>query len=142
MAKIIRVKLTEFAFINKNIGLETAAAGVGNMAFVSGERFTAKRFAVTINTDEGVRGEYVVNWVGTPSTFAQASMLAPLLVGRDPEHRERLYDDLKREVRAYDHMGHGPLDIALWDLCGKLRGTSIKAMLGGFRDSLPTYASS
>ena len=56
MAKIIRVKLTEFAFINKNIGLETAAAGVGNMAFVSGELFTAKRFAVMINTDEGVRG--------------------------------------------------------------------------------------
>ena len=142
MAKITRVTLTEFAFTTENIGLETAAAGVGNMAYVPGERFTAKRFAVGIDTDEGVRGEYVVSWVGTPSTYAQAGMLAPLMIGRDPEHRERIYDDLKREVRAYDHMGHGPLDIALWDLCGKLRGTSVKAMLGGFRDRLPTYASS
>ncbi len=142
MAKITRVTLTEFGFTTENIGLETAAAGVGNMAYVPGERFTAKRFAVGIDTDEGVRGEYVVSWVGTPSTYAQAGMLAPLMIGRDPEHRERIYDDLKREVRAYDHMGHGPLDIALWDLCGKLRGTSVKAMLGGFRDRLPTYASS
>jgi L-alanine-DL-glutamate epimerase-like enolase superfamily enzyme len=58
------------------------------------------------------RGEYVTHWVGTPSSFAQALMLAPYLPGRDPDQREGIWQDLRREVRAYDHMGHGPLDIA------------------------------
>ena len=44
-------------------------------------------------------------------------------------------------MRAYDHMGHGPLDIALWDLAGKRLGTSVARLLGGFRTRLPTYAS-
>ena len=68
-------------------------------------------------------------------------MLAPMLIGRAPDHREQIYDDLKRELRAYDHVGHGPLDIALWNLCGKLNNVSVKSMLGGYRDTLPTYAS-
>jgi len=66
-----------------------------------------------IHLDDGVRGEYVTHWVGTPSSFAQALMLAPHLPGRDPDQREGIWQDLRREVRAYDHMGHGPLDIAL-----------------------------
>ena len=69
-------------------------------------------------------------------------MLAPHLVGRDPDRREEIWQDLRREVRAYDHMGHGPLDIALWDLAGKRRNVSVTRLLGGFRTRLPTYASS
>lgn len=141
MARITSVEIVEFSFPVDNIGIETGAAGVGNMAYVKGATFAAKRFAVRIGTDEGVEGHYVANWVSTPATLAQVMMLAPLLLGRDPHHREALYTDMKWQVRAYDHMGHGALDIALWDLCGKLNNTSVKAMLGGYRDKLPTYAS-
>lgn len=141
MPVISNVSLTEFSFDTPDIGHDTAAAGVGNMAYVKGHIFKAKRFAVKISTDCGHHGEYVCHWVGTPSSFAQASMLAPLLVGKNPHHRESIYDDMKRELRAYDHMGHGVMDIALWDLCGKLNNASVKSMLGGYRDSLPTYAS-
>lgn len=142
MATITKVVITEFSFEVKDIGLETAAAGVGNMAYIKGSIFRPNRFAVRIETDEDVSGQYVANWVGTPSAMAQAGMLAPLILGKDPEHREKIFDDLKREVRAYDHMGHGVLDIALWDLCGRLNGVSVKSMLGGYRATLPTYASS
>jgi L-alanine-DL-glutamate epimerase-like enolase superfamily enzyme len=38
-------------------------------------------------------------------------------------------------------MGHGPLDIALWVLAAKRLGTSVSAMLGGYRTRLPVYAS-
>ncbi|MGI9477239.1 MAG: enolase C-terminal domain-like protein [Hyphomicrobiaceae bacterium] len=141
MPKITRVTITEFDFEVKNLGLQTAAAGTGNMAHVEGAIFKPKRFAVHIDTDVGVTGSYVTHWVGTPSTMAQATMLAPLMLGRDPDQREAIWNDMKREVRAYDHMGHGPLDIALWDLCGHLHGVSVKSMLGGWRESLPTYAS-
>ena len=52
-------------------------------------------------------------------------MLAPYLIGREAEEREGIYDDLKREARQFDHMGHGPIDIALWDLAGKKLGASV-----------------
>ena len=37
--------------------------------------------------------------------------------------------------------GIGALDIALWDLGGKITGQSISQMLGGHRRKLPSYAS-
>ncbi len=141
MATIKRIEITEFSFEVSNIGLEQAAAGVGNMAYVKGSTFAARRFALRIHSDDGAVGEYVTHWVGTPASLAQATMLAPLLLGRNPDHREQIYDDLKREIRAYDHMGHGPIDIALWDLAGKRHNTSVTALLGGYRQRLPTYAS-
>ena len=142
MSKIDRVEIHAFSFEVENMGLGAhSAAGVGNMIYSSGSKLTASRFAVRILCDDGVQGEYVTHWVGTPSTLGQVQMLAPNLLGRDPEQRELIYDDLKREIRAYDHMGHGALDIALWDLAGKKYSTSVARLLGAFRERLPTYAS-
>ena len=31
-----------------------------------------------------------------------------MLIGRDAEQRIGIYEDLKREARQFDHMGHGP----------------------------------
>ncbi len=117
------------------------AMGVSNMRFNKGSSFKAMRYAVRITTDDGLEGQYAAHWVGTEAALGQTMMLAPILLGRNPEHREHIYDDLKREVRAYDGMGQGALDIALWDLVGKKYGMSVSTMLGGYRTSLPTYAS-
>jgi len=142
MSRIDRVEVHVFTFEIEGLGLGAhSAAGVGNMVHEPGGRLTAQRFAVRIRCDDGAEGAYVTHWVGTPSTLGQVQMLAPILVGRDPEQRELIYDDLKREVRAYDHMGHGPIDNALWDLAGRKHGVSVSRMLGGFRERLPTYAS-
>lgn len=142
MSKITRVEIHAFTFETENLGLGAhAAAGVGNVVYMPGSTLKTQRFAVRIGCDDGAQGEYVTHWVGTPSALGQAQMLAPNLLGRDPEERALIYDDLKREVRAYDHMGHGPLDIALWDLAGKKHGLSVARMLGAFRWRLPTYAS-
>lgn len=142
MSKIDRVELHAFNFEVEDLGLGAhSASGVGNMVYMAGSRLTANRFAIKICCDDGAQGEYVTHWVGTPSAFGQIQMLAPNLIGRDPEQRELIWDDLKREVRAYDHMGHGPIDIALWDLQGKKYGASVARLLGAFRQRLPTYAS-
>lgn len=142
MSTIDRVEIHAFTFTVNDLGLGShSAAGVANLIYQRGSKLTASRFAVRILCDDGAQGEYVTHWVGTPSTLGQARMLAPQLLGRDPEAREQIYDDLKREIRAYDHMGHGPIDIALWDLVGKKYNMSVSAMLGGYRKRLPTYAS-
>ena len=142
MSRIERVELSLFQFEIDGLGLPAhGAAGVGNIVAREGARLPVQRWAIRIETEEGARGEYVTHWVGTPSSFAQALMLAPHLLGRDPDEREGIWQDLRREVRAYDHMGHGPIDIALWDLAGRRRDVSVARLLGGFRNRLPTYAS-
>lgn len=141
MTQIIRAEIHEFTFEAKNIGIEQASAGISNLVHQAGNTFTAKRYAVQLLCDDGLKGEYVTHWGGSPAALAQTLMLAPFLVGRNPEQREQIYDDLKRELRAFDHMGHGALDIALWDLLGKKYNTSVAALLGAYRTRLPTYAS-
>ena len=142
MAQITRVEVHVFGYEVPDLELPAhGAAGVGNLVFRKGGRLPCTRYAVTIDSSDGARGAYVTHWVGTPAALAQTLMLAPHLLGRDPDAREAIYDDLKREVRAYDHMGHGPLDIALWDLAGQRLGSSVARLLGGFRTRLPTYAS-
>lgn len=142
MTRIARVELLRFSFDVEGLALPAhGAAGVSNLIARKGERLPAQRWAIRIETADGARGEYVTHWVGTPASFAQAAMLAPHLVGRNPNAREEIWQDLRREVRAYDHMGHGPIDIALWDLQAKRLGTSVATLLGAFRTRLPTYAS-
>jgi L-alanine-DL-glutamate epimerase-like enolase superfamily enzyme len=143
MSRIERVEVTGFSFEVENLGLGGhRAAGVGNVEYVgSGSGIRLQRYAVRILTDDGLEGAYVTHWVGTEAARVQTCMLAPHLIGRDPEAREAIYDDLKRELRAYDHMGHGAIDMALWDLAGRKYGCSVAKLLGGFRTRLRTYAS-
>ena len=141
MTKITKVEIHEFTFDAVNLGNMTGADSVGAVGYSKGSISEVAKFAVVIETEDGCRGEYVTHWCGTPSTCAQAKMLAPKLIGRDAEHREGIYDDMKRELRQFDHMGQGPLDIALWDWAGKQLGCSVSSLLGGYRKRLPAYAS-
>ena len=139
---ISEVRIVPFGFGVNDLDLgQHRAIGVSNVRYAPGGTLQAMRYAVRIRASDGAEGCYVTHWVGTQAALGQTLMLAPHLLGRDAEQREGIYDDLKRELRAYDHMGHGPLDIALWDLVGRKYGMAVSAMLGGFRTKLPTYAS-
>jgi len=101
MSRIDRVEIHAFAYEVPNLGLPAhGAAGVGNWVHRQGSNLKASRYAVRIRTDDGLAGEYVTHWVGTPAAMAQSLMLAPHLLGRDPEAREQIYDDLKRELSS------------------------------------------
>jgi L-alanine-DL-glutamate epimerase-like enolase superfamily enzyme len=100
-------------------------AGWGGFDLVQtpGSRHSLSKFAVVIES------------------LDQTLMLAPHLLGRDALQRELSYDEFKRALRQYDHMGHGFIDIARWDLFGKRVGLPISALLGGRRRRLPASAS-
>lgn len=142
MSIITEVDVIPFTFKVHELGLGShRAMGVSNLRYQKGGTLDVMRYAIRIAAKDGVEGHYVTHWVGTQAALGQTLMLAPHLLGRNAEHREVIYDDLKRELRAYDHMGHGPLDIALWDLVAKKYGMSVATMLGAYKDRLPTYAS-
>ncbi len=141
MTKISRVEIHEFGFDAPNLGRSADGSSIGGVSFARGEVTRVTKYAVRIETADGCRGEYVTHWVASPSAFGQMLMLAPMLVGREAEERQGIYDDLKREARQFDHLGHGPLDIALWDWQGKALNCSVGTLLGGYRKRLPAYAS-
>ncbi len=140
MSQISRVEVHVFQFDAPNLG-QVGGQGVGALGFLRGAKTRLTKYAVAIMTSNGLRGEYVTHWVASGSALGQTLMLAPYLIGRQAEEREEIYDDLKREARQFDHMGHGPLDIALWDLAGKKLGAPVCELLGGYRKRLRAYAS-
>lgn len=73
------------------------------------------------------------------------SMLAPLVIGADPRRIELIWQQC---FRAINFRGSGgaelralsALDIALWDLLGRLTGEPVHTLLGGAcRDRVPVY---
>lgn len=138
MSAIVRVEIHVFEFEANNLARDGVAQTI---TFRKGSSIRVTKFAIVIQTADGGRGEYVTHWVASSSTLGQMQMLAPRLVGKDARQRIAIYEDLKRDIRQYDHMGHGPLDIALWDWAGKRYGAPIHELLGGYRKRLPAYAS-
>jgi L-alanine-DL-glutamate epimerase-like enolase superfamily enzyme len=138
VSKIKSVEIVDFEFDSAN----KTRIGVGQLVtFKRGSTIRCTKNAIRIVTDDGLVGEYVTNWVATPATRGEMDMIAPFMIGRNAMAREEMFDDFKRELRQWSGMGHGPLDIALWDLAGKKYGASISEMLGGYRKRLPVYAS-
>lgn len=75
-------------------------------------------------------------------------LLAPVLRGRSATSPRPNWSRLRDLMRERGHLvGHqadalAAVDIALWDLAGKVTGRSVVELLGGaFRSSIPTYVS-
>jgi galactonate dehydratase len=99
---------------------------------------------VRLHTDEGL--------VGLGETFLGASVVeaylhdvvAPKLLGRDPLQIEARNRDLSNYLgwgsSGVETRGNSAIDIALWDLFGKVHGRPICEMLGGkSRESIRIY---
>ena len=70
----------------------------------------------------------------------------PMLLGCDPLETDALWDKMYQVTRWYGRKGAaisalGGIDIALWDLRGKVLGKPVYELLGGTRHSVPAYAS-
>jgi L-alanine-DL-glutamate epimerase-like enolase superfamily enzyme len=109
-----------------------------NAVYEPGARRRVHAYVFTIETDQGITGEYLG---GNPVSYAQVGMVAHYLIGKNALERELIYNDLKRALRKHDRMCQGPIDIALWDIAGKFYRAPISQLLGGWKTSLPAYAS-
>ncbi len=137
MGKIRSVEVHEFRFEIKDLGYNENR----DVTYMPGHSLTPTKYAVVVETEEGVRGEYVPLWSAPGLAINQTYAVAPMLIGEDSRFRERIYDRFKRAMRKMDHIGHSVLDICLWDIAGKEAGQPISALLGLYRTDLPAYAS-
>ncbi len=98
---------------------------------------------VRIETDAGLVG--IGEAMGRPGPRGTAAhineVLAPMLLGADPRHQGALYTAMNEQMR-FAPMGISGVDMALWDLRGKLYGDCLPNLLGGaLRERIACYAS-
>ncbi len=100
---------------------------------------------VTLRTDEGLEGHAFLGSAMRGAHLDGESLvqyLKPVVMGQDPFDRERLYQALWQRNRATTLRAIGAMDVALWDLAGKVAGLPIHRLLGAYRDRVRAYASS
>jgi L-alanine-DL-glutamate epimerase-like enolase superfamily enzyme len=104
---------------------------------------------VRIDTDEGISGwgEAFGHRIWPATRAAIDTLVGPQCIGREPTAIGALVDDLHRNLHGVGRNGPAmyavsAIDIALWDIAGKLAGLPLYRLLGGApRHDLPAYAS-
>ena len=140
MGLIRSVEVIEYVYeIKGGSTYYNAHRGTENACYKKGATRPARKFVIVIESDDGFRGEYAPHNGASRTALSQVLELAPALLGKNPEEREKIQIHCKTILRHFDQTGLGLLDIALWDLAGKKYSASISSLLGGFRKELPVY---
>ncbi len=97
---------------------------------------------IRIDTDAGLTGYGEAGSTG-PMARARIDTMKQYLIGKDPLMIEVHFQNLTSLIHTY--MAHIPtisgIDMALWDLAGKITGLPVCSLLGGpFRESIPMYS--
>ncbi|MBT4499494.1 MAG: mandelate racemase [Gemmatimonadetes bacterium] len=129
--KITRLTVTHFKFEVADLGLEEKLGF--DTVYQPGSKLSSGGGVLKIETDAGICGEVPGGVDGRTAQY---------LIGRSPLDRETIWQDLKRARRSADGTPPGAIDIALWDLAGKLYDAPLYELIGGaWRKKLPAYAS-
>jgi galactonate dehydratase len=97
---------------------------------------------IRVDTDAGISGYGEAGATG-PMARARIATMQQHLMGRDPLAIEVHFHNLTTLMHTY--MAHIPtisgIDMALWDLAGKILDRPVNVLLGGpFRDAIPMYS--
>ena len=97
---------------------------------------------IRIDTDSGLKGYGEAGATG-PMARARIETMKPLLIGQDPLAIEVHFQQMSSLM--YNYVANIPtvsgVDIALWDLAGKITGLPVSVLLGGrFRETIPMYS--
>ncbi|MFC1541094.1 mandelate racemase/muconate lactonizing enzyme family protein [Candidatus Latescibacterota bacterium] len=127
---------------------ETLTAAESGKARITGIRLKPvsrlSHTIVCIDTDTGISG-YGESGVSGPMMVAWRERYAPVLMKRDPISIQRHFHRMSTQMHPY--MARIPalsgIDMALWDLAGKLTGRPVYELLGGpFRERVPMFINS
>jgi L-rhamnonate dehydratase len=105
-----------------------------------------KRTACVVTAEDGTFGVGVTVH-GGPVERIITEHLAPVVTGQNALATEKLWDIMRRVTTAYGSGGLASyaisaVDLALWDLKGKLLGCPVYELLGGpQKERIPCYAS-
>jgi L-rhamnonate dehydratase len=101
-------------------------------------------FFVEIEASDGTVG-FATGFGGPPACWLVHQHFERFLMGSDPRSTTLLYEQMYRASMFYGRKGLpvaviSVIDLALWDLLGKLRGEPVYQLIGGAaRDRLPFY---
>jgi L-alanine-DL-glutamate epimerase-like enolase superfamily enzyme len=122
-----------------------------DMLYERGDAMNSFRFhqwmTCEIETDDGTIG--IGNAALAPGLVKQAidQYYAPLVIGEDPFDYAYLWEKMYRRTHAWGRKGIGmtaisAVDIAIWDLMGKLVNKPVFKLLGGrTKEKIPVYYS-
>ncbi|WP_135079419.1 mandelate racemase/muconate lactonizing enzyme family protein [Terasakiella sp. SH-1] len=114
------------------------------------QKYYTKRTAhiVEVTTDEGITGIgecFGPGGVALTNKTIVEKVIQPLIVGMDPRDREVIWNTIYNDIRDHGQKGMpmqalSGVDIALWDIAGKIAGLPLYKMVGGaFRDKIDVY---
>ena len=143
-ADLSEMKITDV----KTIRLRASIPPEGQVFSRSGVRNSRSTTLVQIETDEGVTGFGSCSGNGTLIETIIANVLKPLVLGMDPTNIDEIWEKayFRGGAKEFGTRGVGVvalsgIDIALWDILGKVRKVPIYQLLGGkCRDKIPVYA--
>lgn len=109
-------------------------------------RTAMAQMLVVVESDVGVRG-FGVGGGGKAGIHVVDSVLREVVVGRDPRDVEAIWQAMYRATHHFGRKGLpvmalSGIDLAIWDLLGKLENRPVYDLLGGLRhERVPAYAS-
>ncbi len=109
-----------------------------------------RSLVVRLETQNGVVGWGETYGLVAPQATAAiiSDLLTDFVLGRDPFEAEAVHDELYDLMRVRGYTGGfyldalAAIDIALWDLAGKIAGVPVAELLGGIEhNQIPAYVS-
>lgn len=97
-----------------------------------------ERVAVRLTTTGGAQGwADFESW--TMPDFQTTRLIESVLLGQDPANHENIWKQLYAQAVPLGALG--AIDVALWDLRGRVEGRPVHALLGTRRQQVPCYVS-
>ena len=152
MTKIKDIKTTVYQWKGKTVPPQkNFCTNASDLLYERGDNMGSFRFhewlVCEIETDDGIVG--IGNAALAPQIVKKTIdlYLKPLLINEDPFDYAYLWEKMYRRTLAWGRKGVGmtaisAIDIAIWDIIGKITKKPVFKLLGGrTKEKIPVYAS-
>ena len=152
MSKIKNIKTSVYQWTGKTVPPQNNfCTNASDVLYEKSDAMGSFRFhewlVCEIETDDGVVG--IGNAALAPQVTKKTidTYLKPLVIGEDPFDYAYIWEKMYRRTLAWGRKGVGmtaisAIDIALWDIIGKITKKPVFKLLGGrTKEKIPVYAS-